>query len=593
MEIGLVIGLLALAIVLFATEKISVDIVTIFLLIILVLTGIITTKEAFAAFSSDFIIMLASIFVITAAIERSGVMDLLSEYISRTKTAQALGVVFWMMPFTAFLSAFMNNTSLTALLIPPLLSIAKRSGVSASKLLMPMAFANIVGGTCTIIGTSTNIAVNGYLAEHGFDTLNLFDIAPIGLVMLACFMVYMLTIGRLLLPDRVTEKLTDSFKVREYMSEVKVLENSILIGQNVFHSTLANTGFSILGIIRGNRKFYPGRNSTFKEDDLVLVKGNIESLISLKAKNGIDIMADTLEVFYDEDEESVNHDPIRLVEVLIPGNSELVGKTVKSSDFRNRYGLVVVAIHRAGKRFSQKIGSTTLQVGDVLLVQGPAEKISDFHDQQNLVFLKEQALNPSRVKKGFMAIGLFIVAILLSSFDILSLEIAFLSAALGTVLLNITTPEEAYHHINWKMLVLIAGMSAFATAMTNSGADVFISQHFISLFDGLGPMGIMAGFMIITVLLTQPMSNAAAALVVLPVAMTTAQSMNVNPVTFAVAIMLSASISIITPFEPSCILIYAPGKYRFFDFIKVGGLLTLILMAVIFFMVPMFWPLHP
>jgi len=586
-EIAIVIGLLVLAVVLFSTEKFSVDVVTVFMLIVLVLTGIIDSKEAFAAFSSDFIVMLAAIFVLTSAIETSGVMDVLSDSVSKTRAAKLVGVLLWIMPFTAFLSAFMNNTTLTALLIPPLLSIARKSNINPSKLLMPMAFANIVGGNWTIIGTSTNIAVSGYLAKEGFGQLGIFSIMPIGLIMSGVYMVYMIAIGRFLLPDRAPGKLLEDYKVREYMSEVKILTGSGLVGQKVYESSLANSGFRILGIIRNEHKFYPGWNSTFQEDDLVLVNGNVKDLLAVKEKSGIDIRADTLDVFYS----AASKDSMQLSEVLIPAKSRLIGNTVKATKFREHYGLVVVAIHRSGLNLTQKIGSVRLQVGDMLLVQGTAEKIADFHDQHNLLLLDDYQINPNRVRKGIITMVLFVLAVVLGSLEIIPLDIAFLSAALGTVLLKVIKPEEAYLNIDWRLLVLIAGMTAFGTAMKNSGADLWISNGFISVFDRFGPTGIMLGFMIITVLLTQPMSNAAAALVVLPVALQSAASLKVNPVTFAIAVMLSASISIITPFEPSCILIYGPGKYKFIDFIRVGGLLTLILMAVIFFLVPVFWPL--
>ncbi|HXH18190.1 MAG TPA: SLC13 family permease [Chitinophagales bacterium] len=588
MEIAIVIGLLIVAVALFATEKFSVDVITFITLIILVLTGIISSGEAFAAFSSDFVIMLAAIFVITSSIESSGVMDVLSDYISKTRAAKLLGVLIWMMPFAALLSAFINNTTLTALLLPPLLSIARKSSITPSKLLMPMAFAGMVGGTCTLIGTSTNIAVSGYLAKEGYGQLGIFDITPIGLSLLGVFILYMLTAGRWLLPEHAPGPLEENYKMREYMSEVKILPGSSLIGQRVYSSSLANSGFRILGIIRDNHKFYPGWNSVFQENDLVLVNGNVKDLLAVKEKSGIEIAADTLDVFYGGDKK----DPMQLSEVLIPANSGLAGKTIKAIDFRNRYGLVVVAVKRAGTSLTQKIGSIRLQVGDMLLVQGTPQKLADFHDQHNLILLDEHKINPLRARKGLVAILLFLAAVIMGTLKIIPLDIAFLSAAIGAGVLRIVKAEEAYSNINWRLLVLISGMTAFGTAMKNSGADVFISNAFISVFERFGPQAVMLGFMLVTVLLTQPMSNAAAALVVLPVALKSAEALQVNPLTFGVAIMLSASISFITPFEPSCLLIYGPGKYKFLDFIKVGGFLTLLLLGVIFCLVPMVWPLR-
>jgi di/tricarboxylate transporter len=366
------------------------------------------------------------------------------------------------------------------------------------------------------------------------------------------------------------------------------LPGSNLIGQLVYESSLANSGFTILAILRKERNFYPYKNSHFEENDLVIVKGNVKDLMAIKDKNGINIVADLLWASGDNDKKS----DLQLREVLVPVNSELNGRTVKSADFRNRFGLVVVAINRSGHNFSQKIGSIELKGGDLLLVQGTPERFVNLHDKHDLIHLDEHQVQPKRVKEGFAAIALFVVAIVLSSLKVLPVDIAFLSAALGTVLLGIIQPAEAYHKIDWRMLVLIAGMSAFGTAMKNSGADAFLARHVVLLFEGFGPSGIMLGFMLITVLLTQPMSNAASALVVLPIALQSAEQLQVSPLTFGIAVMLSASVSIITPFEPSCILIYGPGKYRFMDFIKVGGPLTLLLMAVIYFLVPLFFPLN-
>lgn len=588
MEIAIVLGLLVLAIVLFSTEKMSVDVVTLLLLVVLATTGVITAREAFEAFSSDFIIMLASIFVITHTIESSGVLDALSDKISKTKTAKTFGVLVWMMPFTGLLSAFMNNTTLTALLIPPILAIAKRSSLSPSLLLMPMAFASIIGGTCSLLGTSTNIAVSGYLAKEGIHSLGIFDITPIGLVLMATYLLYMLTVGKWLLPERKSSELIENYKVREYMSEVKILPGSKLIGQSVYDSSIANSGFIILSIIRGDKNFYPYKNSHFEENDLVLIKGNVKDLLAVKDKNGIDIVADILWNNQNIGEKR----NLQLREVLIPVKSELNGQTVKSADFRNRFGLVVVAINRIGHNFTQKIGSTELRGGDLLLVQGTPEKFVNLHGDHELIYLDEHPVSPKKIKQGIAAISLFVGAVLLTTFKVLPIDIAFVAAALGTVLLGIIKPADAYHKIDWRMLVLIAGMSAFGTAMKNSGADAFLARHVVLLFEGFGPSGIMFGFMLITVLLTQPMSNAAAALVVLPIALQSAEQLQVSPLAFGIAVMLSASVSIITPFEPSCILIYGPGKYKFIDFIKVGGPLTLVLMGIIYFLVPIFFPLN-
>lgn len=586
MQIAITLGLLVLAVFLFITEKLSVDIVTLILLVVLIITGIISPAEAFSSFGNEFIIILASIFIITKAVEESGVLDAVSARIARTKPAEVGGLLLWIMPFTSFLSAFMNNTTVTALLIPPVLSLSKKSKLPVSKVLMPLAFASIVGGTCTLIGTSTNVAISAYLSEQKIARIGMFDFIELGLILTAICFVYMISIGRWMLPVREEKGLEDYYEVREYLSEIKILEKSPLIGQPVTESDLNKFDFKVISVIRNKRKLFALDERKFSKDDIVLVTGNIKELLTVKEKSGIDIVADTIQT------EEVETKGQKLFEVLIPANSTLTGITVKDVKFRQRYGLVVVAIHRSEKRITQKIGSVVLEVGDLLLVQGLPDSFKDFHDHHNLIVLHEHTHNPNRLKKGYITIALFIAAVVVSSLGLAPLSVAFLVAAIATVVLNIVPAKNVYHSIDWRLLVLIGGMSAFGIAMVNSGADKFLSGLIVKWCQPLGPNGVMLGFMVLTVLLTQPMSNAAAALVVLPIAIQTAALFHVNPVTYAMAIMLSASVSLATPFEPSCIMVYGPGKYKFLDFVKVGAPLTFILMLVIFFGVQMYWPLQ-
>lgn len=578
-------GLLVIAIVLFSMERIGVDVVTGVLLVVLVITGILSPTEAFEAFGSEFIVMLASIYVITAAVETSGVLDELAARLSRSRPAKMVPLMIWLLPFTALFSAFMNNTTLTALLIPPVMALAKKSKLPASKILMAVAYASIVGGTCTVIGTSTNIVVSAYLKQHGIATIRMFDFFGIGLVLVAVTVVYMLTLGRWLTPVREAPEELEEGPPRHYTSEIHVLADSSLIGTAVGSSELTASGFEVLTVKRGDRQIFRIHGLRYEEGDLVLVQGDLEMLLSVKDKAGIDIVADELLA-----EQGIG-EGLKMTEVLIPASSDLVGRSIKRVRFMERYGLAVAAMHRAGTRLTKHLGSVRLRVGDVLLVQGPPDALRMLNDQHNLILLEEHTPDPMRVRKGYITIGLFLLAITLSATSVLPTAIAFMSAAIATVVLRITESVKAYASIDWRLIILIGGMTAMGTAMVNSGADVFLSTGVMKLCAPLGVQGTMAGFMILTVLLTQPMSNAAAALVVLPIAISAATSMDVSPITFGMAVMLSASISLITPFEPSCVLVYVPGRYRFLDFVRVGGPLTLVLLVVVFIMVQRHWPL--
>ena len=587
MEIIIVLGLLIIGTVLFSFEKFSVDIVTLGLLIALVLFGILTPDEAFAGFSSDIIIILAAIFIISGALQRSGFIDAIGQSLFRFSGKSPNRFLVIMMSVVGGFSAFMNNTTVTALFLAPVLGVAKKLKISPSKLLIPLAYASILGGTCTLIGTSTNIAVNGYMKKVGLKPLGLFEFTGMGLIILGVGIVFMMTIGKRLLPDYPDESLTADYNIREYLSEIIVVPDSHLIGQKIYESDLAKLEFQILGLVRGKKRFVPDRSAAIEAGDVLMVKGKVEELMKVKTTAGIEIKAE-LKL----DDPSLQTEDVKIVEVLINPRSNLIRRSLKEIGFHQRFGLTVLAVYRHGKSRLEKIGDIRLHLGDLLLVQGATEKIEFLRHNPSFTILEEVAPTLYRKSKGWLVVSLFGAAMLIGGMGWVPLSIAFLSAAVLTLVLGCIRVEDAYDFIDWRLLILIGGMTAFGVAMEKTGAAQFLAKWMVMFLEPLGPRGVMAGFFILTILLTQPMSNAAAALVVLPVALNSAKVLGVNPRTFAIAIMLAASVSFVTPLEPSCVLVYGPGKYRFVDFVKTGIWLTLILIVVLFFAVPMFWPLE-
>ena len=311
-------------------------------------------------------------------------------------------------------------------------------------------------------------------------------------------------------------------------------------------------------------------------------------MIKVKDTAGIEIRADAKLGLSD-----LESDDIKIAEVLVTPRSDLIGRTLKETNFRARYGLTTLAIYRKGESIREKIGRVRLRLGDLLLVQGVAERLRNLRREPDLWTLEEQSPTLHRKKQGIYAVIFFAAAITIGGLGWLPLSISFLSAAVLTILFRCITIEEAYEFIDWRLIILIGGMTAFGTAMddAHSGAASQLASFILNTLQPFGVLAILAGFSIITMLLTQPMSNAAAALVVLPVAMEASEALGVSGRTFAIAIMLAASVSFIAPFEPACILVYGPGRYRFLDFVKVGLPLTLILMAIILIMVPTIFPL--
>jgi di/tricarboxylate transporter len=489
------------------------------------------------------------------------------------------------MSVTGFVSAFMNNTTVTAMFLAPLVALSKRTNQSASKILMPLAYAAILGGTCTLIGTSTNVAVSGYVAKSGLEPIGLFEITGIGAAIFLTGLVYMMTVGKRMLPDHNDQELTEEYKLQRYLTEIVVMHDSPLVGQLVFASDLTSLNFRILNIIRGKDNFLPDFRTRILEGDVLLVEGDLDNLMKVKETKGIEIMADVIL------ERDLQTDVIRLAELLIVRQSDLIGKTIKEANFLQRYGLVVIAISRHGETLRSKIGSIKMQLGDLLLVQGSSQRLNQLRSSQNVALLDEFEPILFKKRKGIIAISCFLVAIILGSFGVLPLSIAFLLAAICSILFRCISTDKAYAAIDFRLLILIGGMTAFGTAMENSGAADFLAQGIVDLLGSFGTMAVLAGFAILTVILTQPMSNAAAALVVVPVALRAAIEMGADPRAFAITIMLAASVSLVTPFEPACIIVYSPGKYRFWDFIRIGSPLTLLLVVVILMLVPVFWPI--
>ena len=585
LPIFLVLALLVTAVLVFAFEWISVDMATLILLAVLVLTGILTVEEAFSGFSNDIIIILASIFVLSGALMRGGVLDYLGETIHRVAGGSKNKVLLSVMSLTNFISSFMNNTTTTAVLMPPVLGLCRRSKLSPSKVLIPLAYASMLGGTCTLIGTSTNVAASGYVRSIGLEPFSMFEFLPVGLTVCVAGLAYMLLLGHRLLPEAPEGHLIEEYAVREYLSEVVVTQGSPLAGKALRDSPLSQMGLQVRAIHRGERRIYAEPYMQLEEGDLLIVQAGREGLLQVKDTAGIEIKPDL------PGDEDLISPTMKIAEAVLMPQSSLVGRSIKELDFRRRFGVSVLAIHRRGHALAARIGGVPLRAGDVVLLQGRPERFRALADNADLWILEEVEHRPARRRLGLYAVGIFLLAVLASSFDLVPLPIAFLLAALGVVSTRLITMEEAYNMIDWRLLILIAGMTSFGLAMQKTGAAAYLAGLIVGWTEPLGVGFVLLAFSVLTMLLTQPMSNAAAALVVLPVAMSTAHQLHLDPRAFAVLITLSASLSFITPFEPSCLIVFGPGKYRFRDFVRCGMPLTILVIAILLLMVPILWPL--
>jgi di/tricarboxylate transporter len=605
--VATVLVLLLVALVLFATEKIPIDIVTILLVMGLVLTGTLTASEAFAGFGNDIVITIAGLFILTGGLVKTGVVDLVGRRLHRIAGGNEFKLTTLIMFTAAACASVMKNTTTTAMFVPVVLGIAQRARVQPSKLLMPLAFGAILGGTCTLIGTSTNLAVSGALSKLGqnpelaahyhinpqlLGPFSMFELTPVGAAIVIVGMLYMLLVGLRLLPARGgdDESLLEQYQMRQYISEVIVLKDSPLVGKTLAEANFGETlDLTVIGVIRGTRGRLPPRSSErIEAEDLLLVQGRMEDILRVRSEAGIEIKPD-----FELSAGDLAAGDVELFELMVLRGSDLNGRTLRSMNFRDRHELTVLAINRHGMALLTKLSTVTLRFGDVLLVRGRKASVERMTAEGNLLLLEGEPGGRERAGKRFWAVGAFVVFLLCSithPFG-MPLAVAVLTGVLILLASRAVLTQEIYDLIDWRLIVLIAGMISFGTAMEKSHADQYLADMIVANFSSYGGLAVLAGFFALTVALTQPMSNQAAALVVLPIAVKTALSLGLNPRAFAVAVTYAASCSFLTPLEPACVLIYTPGRYRFFDFVKVGSILTVAVFAIVILLVPLFWPL--
>jgi di/tricarboxylate transporter len=429
--------------------------------------------------------------------------------------------------------------------------------------------------------------------RYGQPPFSMFELTQVGVITFAAGMLYMLFIGRRMLPTRGGEdSLTEQYHIRDYISELFVLPNSPLVGKTLGESGInTELELNVIGIVRDEERISnPSAYERLRRRDSLIVEGKITDLLRVKEEVGLEIKPDFM--LNDGTLESGN---IELFEVLVMRDSPLVGQTLKSLRFRQAYDLTVLAINRHGETIVNKLSSVVLRFGDVLLVQGSRDEIEPLVADGEFLLLENVSASSLRTEKRKWAIAAFVLFLTLSLSKMATgLDIPLAVCVLAGVLLLLATRTirhgEMYSLIDFRLLVMIACMMSFGVAMEKTGADKYLAGQIQTYFGDYGNTAVLAGFFLLTVVLTQPMSNQAAALVVLPVAVKTAVALGLNPRTFIVAVTYAASFSFITPLEPACVLVYTPGRYRFMDFVKIGTMLTIIVFTVAVFLVPIFWP---
>jgi di/tricarboxylate transporter len=593
----LVLGILFVAVVLFVSEKLRVDVVAMIVLVALVVTGLVTVEEAFSGFASPAVITVWAVFIVSGGLTRSGVADVIARQVVRLAGPNQLRLTVLIMVTVGIMSAFMNNIGAVAILLPAVMSVARETDIPPSKLLIPLAWASLLGGNMTMIGTPPNILASSILESYGdIEPFSFFDFTPMGIVVLTAGILYMILLGRRLLPRRMAGGgLADSYPVQEYLTEARVAEDSPLIGKTVREADLENRyGLNVIHIhlcCQEGETVSAMTEHRLEPGDELHLEATADAILAADETLGLAPVPDRAIQRWEPEPERA---AFELAEVVLAPTSSLRGRTLRQIDFRSRFGLAVLAIRQQGRTLFARLGDIALDFGDSLLLQGSVDKINLLRRERDFLLLDMPPLETRRTRKAPVSVAILLGVLVVVAAGWLHVSAAMFIGALLMVLSGTLTMDEAYRSIEWKSVFLIAGMLPLGLAMENTGTAQLLADQIVALVGDWGPLAVMMGIYLMTGLLTEVMSNAAATVLAVPIAIDAARSLGADPRAFVMAIVIAASTSFLMPIGHQVnVLVFGPGGYHFADYTKVGVWLNLILFILTALVLPLIWPLTP
>ena len=580
---------LAGAIALFVSEKLPVDMVAILALSALVILGIVGPEVAISGFANEATITVAAMFVLSAGLQRTGALRAIARLFARIQWPWLFGLV--VMVTIAGASAFVNNTAMVAVFLPLVLAATSANGLPPSKFLIPMSYAAQMGGVSTLIGTSTNLLVNSLAKDLGVRGFTLFEFAPLGIACAVVGIVYLMTIGRWLLPANQSTALTETYELGKYITELRVTAGSPLVGKSIADAKLGEKhGVYVMELERdGEHLSWAPRAEVLREGDVLLARGDWSRITEVRERMKLEIEPE----FKLRDEQFEVGDR-SLLEVMIAPNSRFQDETLKDLEFKWHYNATVLAIHRRGEVLREKVREVTLSTGDVLLMMVLKDDIPALRRNPNVVIVTEREDDGASRRKAPLALAIMAAAIGVAATGLLPIVIA---ALIGCVLMVVTRciePEEAYDAVDWRIIVMLAGVLPIGFALQQSGAAEFLAQHTLGRMGDLDPVLVLAVVYLLALVLSELMSNAAAAVLLVPIVVSAAMGMGLSPTPFLVAVAFAASTSFSTPVGyQTNTMVYSIGDYRFTDFMRVGIPLNVIFWILGVILIPRFWPLSP
>ncbi|MGB3292383.1 MAG: SLC13 family permease [Phormidesmis sp.] len=583
MSIALTLGVTAIALILFTVERFPADITALGVMVALVLLKQVSPQEGIAGFSNPATITVMAMFILSAGVARTGVLQNASSWLIQwggkrlSQQIMTLGIIVGPM------SGLINNTAVVSVFLPIVEDFCQQHRISPSKLLMPLSFATILGGMITVIGTSTSVLASGLSNDLGLGEFSLFQFTALGVITFVIGLAYLAWVAPYLLPNRKVDDrgLSQRYGMKDYVSELVITPRSSLVGQTLQSSQLQRRfDVDVLELLRDDTHFpQPFADKTLEVGDILLARGGKQDLLRIRESEGLEILPDVQ--FGQKSWQGDMGEEEGIAEALIIANSDLIGSTLKDMRFRQRYNVTVLAIRRGQEVLRDRMGKVPLRFGDLLLVQGPKQSLVGIQTGRNLLLLEQRDLETLRTNKANIALFIGLAVIAATAVTDYPILVTALTGVVAMIVTGCLKPGELYQAVRWDVIFLLACLIPLGTAMQNSGATEWLASQLVLVGGDLSSYGLLTLVYVLTVLLTAVLSNNASIILLLPIGAQVANAIGINPLTVIFVITFAASNSFMTPIGyQTNTMVYAAGGYRFLDFLRVGGPLSLIMTLI-------------
>ncbi len=587
----IIFGTLALTLVLFVTGRWRYDVVALLALLIVTLAGLIPVDQAFSGFSNAAVVTVAAVLVLSRGLQNSGLVDVIGQQLARLKGGVTIQLAA-LTGITMVLSAFMNNVGALALLMPVTLRLAAKKDISPSVFLMPIAFASLLGGMSTLIGTPPNIIAASFRESTGAPPFAMFDFTPVGLGVAVAGLLFIVLAGWRLIPIRRSQSnLGGLFEIEKYTTEVRVPEDSRLIGKRLSEvGAVAKAEMTVVGLVRdGERRLAPSPLIKFRTGDILIVSADTTNLETLVNDARLQLVGSEKIVRAD-----LESDEVTLLEAVIAPNSLMVGGTAFSLNLRRQHGVNLLAISRQGARLRTRLDRIRFRVGDVLLLQSHADTAKDLLATLGCLPLAQRDLRIGQQRRLILSLIIFGTALLTSALGWAPVQIAFVAAVVAMVIAKLLTLREAYDSVDWPIIILLGAMIPVGMALETTGGAQLVAESLLTIGDGVGPLVMLVVALVMTMFLSDLVNNAAAVVLMAPIGIRIADGLDVSVDPFLMAIAIGASCAFLTPIgHQSNTLVMGPGGYRFGDYWRMGLLLEVIVVVVAIPLILLAWPFTP